>query len=138
MPKQNKNIKKDTWLSERFDLKVILNIWTFVTIILFSIDFFSGNMYDSATSVISVIYLALLGIYVGEKEFIRWKTDFYSKFSGEVFVAVWTTVMVIFVIAAPLSQGFFRVPAEFAVVYTSVVGVFAISQHSKNLKKQGK
>jgi hypothetical protein len=124
------------WFFERFSLKLILNLWTAVAIVLFSADFFSGNKYDSAASVIGVIYLALLGIYAGEKEYIRWQTRFASKFSGELFVAVWTVLMLVFAVCAPFSGGAFRLPADFAVVYTSIIGVFAITQHSKNLHNQ--
>ena len=126
---------KSGWFAERLDLKLILNLWTVIAICLFAADFFSGNKYNSSASVIGIIYLALLGIYAGEKEYIRWKTRFVSRFSGEAFVAIWTVLMVTFAIAAPLSQGAFRLPAEFAVVYTSVIGVFAITQHSKNLRR---
>jgi len=134
---KTKKSKINGFLPARLDLKLILNLWTAITICLFMLDFFSGNIYDSAAASVGVIYLAMLGIYVGEKEYIRWKTKFASKFTGEVFVIIWTIVMAIFAIGAPLSLGAWKIPAEFAVVYTSVVGVFAISQHSKNLKKHG-
>lgn len=122
------------WWAERISLKLILNLWTIATIFVFSLDFFSGNQFDSSASVIGIIYMALLGIYAGEKEYIRWKTKFIPKFIGEAFVAIWTIIMLTFVIVAPLSQGYCRIPGEFAVVYTTVIGVFAITQHSKNLK----
>lgn len=126
------------WFFERLSLKWILNIWSAVTVGLFCLDFFSGNKYDSQAGVIGVIYIAMLGIYVGEKEYIRWKTEFTSRFIGETFVGLWTAVLIVFAIAAPLSQGAFRIPAEFALVYTTVVGIFAITQHSKNLHSQRK
>ncbi len=131
MKKYPANNKKS--FSELCDLKLILNIWTFLTIFLFLADFFSGNQFDSAASAIGIIYLAILGIYAGEKEYDRWKTKFSSKFSGEIFILIWTIVMVVFVIIAPFSGGLYHLPQEFAIVYTSVIGVFAITQHSKNL-----
>lgn len=128
--------KRNQLYSHRLVLKIIVNLWTFLTIAIFSIDFFSGNKFDSSASVIGIIYLAILGIYVGEKEYARWKSSIASRFLGEVFVIAWTAVMIVFVIAAPLSQGLYRVPTEFAVVYTSVIGVFAITQHSKVVYKR--
>lgn len=133
MPNQNKKFL----LNQRI-LKAILNFWTILTIIIFSTDFFSGNKFDSSASVISIIYLAILGIYVGDKEYIRWKTKFISHFIGETFVVIWTAIMAIFVIIAPLSGGTYKIPAEFAIVYTSVIGIFAITQHSKSLRKNKK
>ena len=126
-------MKNKKHLTDRWVLKIILDFWTMLTIGLFTLDFFSGNKFDSTASAIGVIYLAILGIYVTEKEYIRWKNKFMSRFLGESFIVIWTMIMVIFVVVAPLSQGQFRIPAEFAIVYTSVIGAFAISQHSKSL-----
>lgn len=120
-------------------LRLILNLWTLATMILFAVDFLSGNKYDSSVSAIGIIYLALLGIYASEKEFSRWKRKFISKFSGEIFVIIWTIIMLFFVICAPFSNGHYKIPPEFAIIYTSVIGVFAITQKSKSLyQTQGK
>ena len=130
------------WLKEKLTkqqvLKLILNIWTILTMALFALDFFSGNKYDSSATAIGIIYIAILGIYISEKEYTRWqKKGFISRFLGEGFVGVWTGLMLVFVILAPFSAGKCIVPAELAIVYTSVIGAFAISQHSKWLH-QGK
>jgi len=130
--------KNHKLFNKRLDLKLILNIWTITTICLFTADFFSGNLYDSSASIVGVIYMSLLGIYASEKELMRWKTQFSSKFIGESFVGVWTALMIIFTLTAPFSGGFFRIPGEFGVVYATVVGVFAITQHSKRLKEKQK
>ena len=128
--------KEKTRATDRWILKIILNFWTILTMILFIADFASGNKFDSSASTIGIIYLAILGIYVSEKEYIRWKSKFESYFLGEGFVVAWTIIMAAFVISAPLSGGRLRLPTEFAIVYTSVIGAFAISQHSKNLRHQ--
>lgn len=117
-------------------LKRILNFWTVLTMVFFLTDFFSGHKFDISTSSIGVIYLAILGIYTSEKEYARWKDRFESRFIGEWFVIVWTIIMAIFVILTPFSQGNYIVPEGFAVMYTAVVGVFAISHHSKAIKKR--
>lgn len=115
-------------------LKIILNVWSVITMMLFVVDFFSGGRYDSSTSAIGVIYLALLGIYVGEKEYIRWSNHFVSKYIGESFVVVWTALMIMFAVMAPFSEGKYHVPTEFAIIYTSIIGIFAVTRHSKGLK----
>jgi hypothetical protein len=122
----------------RLLLKTILNIWTILTITMFTVDFVSGNQYDTSVTAIGVIYLGILGIYVSDKEYSRWKNNFVSRFIGETFVGIWTIVMAAFVVIAPLSQGQLKVPSEFAVVYTSVVAAFAITLHSKSLKNNKK
>lgn len=128
--------KNHHFLSQRLNLKLILNIWTFVTICLFTLDFFSGNTFDSSAGIVGVIYMALLSIYAGQKELIRWQTDFSSRFIGESFIGIWTALMVIFALTAPFSNGMFKLPEEFAVVYTTVVGIYAITQYSKNLNQK--
>ncbi|MDD2807123.1 MAG: hypothetical protein PHW95_01195 [Patescibacteria group bacterium] len=117
----------------RLVLKAIVDIWGILTIILFFVDFLSNNRFDSSASVIGIIYLAILGIYASDKEFSRWKNSFISRFLGEIFVIAWTAIMIIFVVTATISHGQYKVPADFAVVYTSVLGVFAITQRSKEL-----
>ena len=129
-------IQEKKLLANRWILKMILNLWTIIAMLLFSLDFLSGNKFDSSASAIGVIYLAILGIYAGEKEYSRWKSKFISNFIGETFVVIWTGLMAFFVIAAPLSSGMYKIPPEFAIVYTSVIGVFALTRHSKALKSR--
>jgi hypothetical protein len=137
MTKSKKQKNFSDYLS-RWIFKIILNSWTVIAIFIFCLDFFSGNKYDSVSSAIGIIYLAILGIYAGEKEYSRWKNHFISQFLGEAFVILWTIMMVIFVITAPLSLGRFRVPAELAIVYTSVVGIYIITKRSKTLHRDKK
>lgn len=116
-----------------WSLKILLNIWTILTILTFLLDFFSGHKFNSQAGAIGIIYLAILGIYAGDKEYTRWNENFISHFLGETFIVAWTALMIMFVMIAPLSQGLLKVPAEFALVYTGVVGVFVITQRSKSL-----
>ena len=126
--------KQKKYLINRSVLKLILNSWTLVALFAFIADFFSRNRFDSTATAIGIIYLGILGIYVSEKEYLRWKTNFISQFMGEGFIFIWTVVMASFVLISLLIPGTFRIPAEFAVIYTSIIGVFAISQHSKLMK----
>ncbi|MFA5021524.1 MAG: hypothetical protein WC508_00370 [Patescibacteria group bacterium] len=131
--KKNNNQRYFADHTNRRIFKLILNVWTVVTIFLFSLDFFSGGRYNSSAATIGIIYLAILGLYAGEKEFTRWKDNFISKFLGEGFVIVWTVIVILFAVTAPLSEGRFKIPGELAVVYTSVVGVYIITKRSKGL-----
>lgn len=45
-----------------WSLKILLNVWTILTILIFVLDFFSGNKFDSQAGAIGIIYLAILGI----------------------------------------------------------------------------
>jgi len=128
-----KGKKKENIFFDRLVLKVILNFWTVLTMAFFMLDFFSSHEFDIASSAISIIYMAILGIYTSEKEYERWKNRFTSQFAGEGFVIAWTIIMAIFVIMAPFSDGLYKIPEESAVMYTVVIGVFAVSNHSKRI-----
>ncbi|HLC89694.1 MAG TPA: hypothetical protein VJG65_01915 [Patescibacteria group bacterium] len=121
-------------LFHRWTLKVILDLWTIVTIIVFIADFFSANIFDSSASAVGIIYLAILGIYATDKEYLRWRNHFVSRFLGESYIVIWTAIMIIFVLTATFSAGRYRLPAEFAIIYTSIIGIFALTQHSKAMR----
>jgi len=115
--------------------RLLTNLWTVITLILFIIDFYSGNKYDSATSIIGIIYVGVLGIYAGSKEFERWQNKNYiSYYIGEYFVVAWTIIAAIFVFMAPFSNGLFRVPEEFGATYIAVLAIFAITRRSKVMR----
>ena len=129
-----KKIKEKHYTAYRWTLKIILNTWTIVAITIFSVDFLSQNKINSSASAIGIIYLGILGIYASEKEYSRWKKKFESDHIGELFVIAWTVVMIFFVFVATFSKGIYTLPGEFAIVYTSVIGVFAITARSKALR----
>ena len=106
---------------------------------LFVVDFFSYHTYDVATSSAAVIYIGVLTIYVGSKEYYRWKipSKFQSKYTGEVFIFVWTIVMMTFVIFAFMANGLFKIPSEFMATYIYILGVYAVSQQSKSFRIKG-
>ena len=128
--------KKNHLFPHRRLLKWLLNVWTIATIIILIADFFSGNRFDTSATSIGIIYLALLGIYAGDKEYARWRDNFQSRFAGEGFVVIWTIIMAFFVILAAIASDSFKVPEEFAAMYTAIIGVFAISYHSKRVHKR--
>lgn len=113
--------------------RVITNLWTVVTMAMFTFDFFSNNTYDASAGAIAAIYIAILSIYVGTKEFERWHTNYRANYWGEIYIIIWTAFTVMVVVWAPFSGGHFRIPTELVVVYTVVLSIFAISRRSKSL-----
>ena len=128
--------KKENIFFDRFVLKVILNFWTVLTMALLVADFLSGHRFSVSATAISIIYLAILGIYTSEKEYARWRDNFQSKFVGESFVIGWTIIMAFFVILAAFFSDIYQVPEEFAAMYTAIIGIFAVSYHSKRIHKR--
>ncbi len=113
--------------------KWLANLWAVLTLILYLIDFFSGNKYNASAGATSVIYISLLGLYAGSKEFDRWTSSHPSVSYGETFIILWTVTMILMALWAPFSQGRLSVPSEAVTTYIAVLGVYAITQKSKNL-----
>jgi hypothetical protein len=129
-------MKKGFWQNLPI-LRFLSGLWGWITIFLFGLDFFAGHTYKVSVTSASVIYGTMLALYVGSKEYERWQQKnqkYPSKYFGEVYVVIWTLVMIIFVLLAPFSDGLFKIPAEFPAVYLTVVSVFIISRQSKLLK----
>jgi uncharacterized membrane protein len=121
-------------LDERF-WKVLANVWTLVAMAFFMVDFFTYGRYDFLAGSLSAIYLAILGLFAGTKEYERWHGHHFSRYLGEYFVIFWTALIVAFIAVTLLTQRPYRLPTEFITVYISVLGIFALTQKSKNWYK---
>lgn len=120
--------------SERF-WKILANVWTFVIMAFFIVDFLAFDKYDSAAGALSAIYISILGLYAGTKEYERWHGHHFSRYLGEYFVIFWTALIVGFVAAIVASHNAYKLPPEFITVYISVLGIFALTQKSKRWYK---
>jgi len=125
-------------MTKRKFWKTLLNAWTLIIILTLALDFFSRNLYNEASGITSTIYIAILGIYVADKEFERWtdKGRFISKYFGEIFIAIWTVLMIFFLIISLISQQEYHLTNAMVGTYISVLGIFAITQRSKNAYQQ--
>lgn len=123
--------KKQQFFSQLF-LKIILNLWTILVFLVATIDFFGQNKYHSSVGVVSAIYIAILGFYAANKEIDRWTEKFSSKFLGEAYVGIWTALIVILIIIG-LTNESYHLSTEITTAYISVLGIFAITQKSKNI-----
>jgi hypothetical protein len=105
-------------------------------LLFFIAAFLYPEHFNSILSSISVIYASLLGLYVGSKEITRWHNkDFISRHSGEIYIALWTLVMLI-IIALAMFNNQYEIQSEFVATYITIMGIFAISQKSKAMKKR--
>jgi len=115
--------------------KILSNFWGSVTAIFFLLTFF--NIYDLSHVLpdITIIYLSILSIFAGVKEFNRWKNKaFSSRYHGEIFVIAWTLLIIVFILVSAYDKTNYKMSTEFTATYLSVLGIFAISRKSKNLK----
>ncbi len=119
--------------------KVLLNSWTIFVFIIVTLDFFNKTDYNNnAVGVASAIYIAILGIYAANKEFDRWTKRFSSRFIGEMYVWVWTALMILFLAISLTGRPDCHISTEVTATYISVLGIFAITQQSKKINKESK
>ena len=122
-----KNEKIWRWLTD---------IWTVIFIIFLIWDFFVKDDYGFLIAPFSAIYISVLGLYVGTKEFDRWYEFHEGRHPGELFVIVWTVVMFGLFIASFILGKEYIVPTEAVAVYIMVLSVFALTQKSKQLRQR--
>jgi hypothetical protein len=134
MPKQKDFYSRSFW-------RYITNIWTILFIGLAMSDFLSLGKYHYLIAPFSVIYGAVLSIFVGTKEFDRWY-DMHQgkKHPGEIFVIMWSFLLLVMVSISWIYGGLYTIPSDLISVYIMVLTVFAITQSSKAVyqRKRGK
>jgi len=114
----------------------LTNLWTLAFAAFVIGNFFAKGGYDFLTAPFSVIYVGVLGLYVGTKEFDRWYDFHESRHPGEWFVIGWT-VMVAALISLSLILGKeYVVSPEVIADYIMVLSVFILTQKSKQLHKR--
>ncbi|MDP2749839.1 MAG: hypothetical protein Q8O89_03340 [Nanoarchaeota archaeon] len=115
--------------------RILSNFWGIVAAIIFSLTFFAISDLNHLLTDITIIYLSILSIYTGLKEYNRWKSaKFMSRYHGEIFVILWTILIMVFILLSAFDKNNYKLATEFTATYLSVLGIFAISRKSKNLK----
>jgi len=119
-------------------LRYFLNFWTFVFVFAFLLDFYTLGHYSDYLAPIAVIYMGVLAIYVGTKEFERWEQDRMHRHMGETFVLLWTILIFSVTFFNLTLDRRYAIPSEVVATYIGVLGVFAITKESKMLFKRKK
>ncbi len=123
--------------TELFTWRWLANFWGIITAIFFLIHFFKIIDLTEAIKNLAIIYISILSIFTTIKEFNRWKSPkFLSKHSGEIFVILWTGLMIIFIAFGSYNPERFKFTGEFTATYLSILGIFAISRKSRSLKRR--
>ena len=121
--------------------RLLSGIWTIVFILFIVFDFFSEGKYEFLIAPMSAVYLGVLGLYVGTKEFERWYERHQGRHPGEWFVIIWTLIVVGLFATSLVLEGEYRVSPDIIADYIMVLTVFALTQKSKSLyrkKRRGK
>ena len=110
------------------------NIWSLLCYAAIIYDFLHDHALGDLLPSILVIYVALLTIYAGAKEFERWFEVYDSRHPGEFFVIGWTILMVGIIVTKILLHKFYPIPGEVIATYIAVLSIMAITEKSKRLK----
>ncbi len=121
-------------------LRRATNFWTFVFFIVIIGDFITENSFDRAGLIllVAIFYTAFLAIYSAEKEFKRWHESNKTMHPGEMYVVIWTILIVGLLAANLYLKEKYELPAEVRASYIVVIGILAITKESKYLYKQKK
>ena len=115
----------------------LTDIWTIAFMAFLIWDFFTRNAYDFLIAPFSVIFVSVLGLYVGTKEFDRWyEMHENERHPGEWFVLGWTAVIFALIIASFVLGKAYSVSSEAVADYIMVLSVFALTQKSKQLHQR--
>lgn len=117
----------------------LTNFWTYAFLLFLVWNFISRGEFEYLIAPLSVVYVGILGLYVGTKEFDRWY-DMYEgdMHPGEWFVIMWTVAVFGLLAASFLMNDGRKVSSEGIATYIMVLSVFALTQKSKAMYRRKK
>ena len=130
--------KKDTSWAWRW----LTNFWTIVSFAIILENFRLSGELGHILGPVLAIYVAVLAIFSTEKEFERWHWYNKSRHLGEIYVVVWSLLVVGLIILTYATGSSYKIESEIFSTYIVVLGILAITRKSKQifieLKKLGK
>lgn len=114
--------------------RYMTNLWCVVAYAAIIYDFIYDHALGDLLPSILVIYIALLSIFVGVKEFERWYEIRDGRHPGEIFVYGWTALIVGILIAKIVLNKPYLFPGEVLSSYIAVLSIMAITRKSKSMK----
>ena len=112
----------------------MVNFWTLIFFAAILYDFYTANELADSNILLALagIYGATLAIYSAEKEFRRWHDMHASIHPGEVYIIVWTVLVLYLIVADIIFHPSYHMPVEVSGSYIAVIGILAITRESKN------
>jgi len=132
-----KEIKDDKLLNVKV-WRYLVNFWSLVLYGTIIADFFTRNELTDFLGPISAIYIAVLAIYTAQKEFERWHDYHLGRHPGEMYVFVWTALIISLLVFEILYHDTYKIPEEAVTSYIVVIGILAITKRSKKNYKLAK
>ncbi|MFP4514846.1 MAG: hypothetical protein ACLFNO_02465 [Parcubacteria group bacterium] len=116
----------------------IINFWTIVFMIFIVYDFINNNQFIEIMGSLAAIYIGVLAIYVGNKEFERWYDIHRSKHPGEIYVIAWTLLIFTIIALDVIWQKDYQLPSGVVSSYLAVLTILVITNKSKTLYRRKK
>jgi hypothetical protein len=124
---------QETVISDRF-WRYMTNLWCLLSYAVIIYDFMEGGTARTLLAPILVVYVSLLIIFVGAKEFERWYEHHTAKHPGELFVIGWTILIFGLFTAKIFLRPDYIVPDEILSTYIAVLSIMAVTQKSKKMR----
>jgi hypothetical protein len=113
--------------------RYLVNFWMIVIVALMLADFILHGKYSEVLSPISMVYVALLSVYVTTKEYERWFLMYKGHHPGEIGVLVWTAMLLFMLVFTLVRGDSYSISQDAITTYITVIVVFVITKASKNL-----
>jgi len=113
--------------------RYLTNLWTLIIFIFLIVDFITTNQYGFLIGPIAAIYITILGFFVSTKEFNRWQDYHTGRHPGEVFIILWTILILTLILLNIFINQKYRLSSEVIATYITVLGIFALTLKSKSL-----
>lgn len=114
------------------------DFWTIIFVAAILWDFICNNTLNGFLEGVAFIYIGVLAVYVGRKEFARWYCHHESRHPGEWFVVLWTGLVGGILIFDFVLDKPYQLPSAVISAYVAVLTILAVTEKSKSLRKKKK
>lgn len=111
--------------------RYLTDFWSIVFFLLIFYNLFTGNTSLEILNTVSIVYVGALAIYVSNKEFERWYDKHERQHPGEIFVIIWSVLMVVLTITDFWYKESYQIPASVVSSYIAVLTILVITRRSK-------
>lgn len=112
--------------------RFLTDFWTILIFILLIVNLVYPGRFTNLISPLSIIYVAILGLFVSTKEFKRWSNSDFQQRLGEVYIVLWTILLFTLIILGIFDSEHYEIAPEIVATYLSLMSIFALSRKSKS------
>jgi Na+/H+ antiporter NhaD/arsenite permease-like protein len=115
--------------------RYLINFWSLFFFVAIIADLHQGNALADSLNVIAVLYVSILAIYVGDKEFERWYDKHLEKHPGEAFVIIWSLIVFCLLMCSLAFREYYQIPNSVISSYIAVLTILVVTNKSKQMYK---